>query len=99
MGGESCRVAADYRAAHPDPFMVGAGDRPRVGERGEDNDAWALCTAPSGKGGWVPVAYLDLDGDAGTALRDYSAAVGAGEPLAILGEEAGWVPLENAERA
>jgi uncharacterized protein YgiM (DUF1202 family) len=114
MGTGPYRVVADYRAAYPDPIFMKAGERLRVGEREEDNDAWVWCTGPSGKSGWVPVAYVQTDGDAGTALRDYSAAelsVRTGETLDVLDEEAGWVlardqrgscgwvPLENVEQA
>ncbi len=110
----SYRVVADYRAAYPDPIVMTAGERLRVGERDEDNEAWVWCTGSSGKSGWVHVAYVRIDGDAGTALRDYSAAelsVRSGETLAVVDEEAGWVlardrrgrfgwvPLENIERA
>ena len=113
MGEGSYRVATDYRAAYPDPIAMKAGEKLRVGERDEDNDAWVWCTGSSGKSGWVPVADVRQDGDAGTALRDYSAAelsVRVGEELTVLDEEAGWVwardprgrfgwvPLENLER-
>ncbi len=114
MDAGSYRVVADYRAAYPDPIVMRAGERLRVGETDEDNDAWVWCTGSSGKSGWVPVAYLRLDGEAGTALCDYSAvelSVRAGETLNVLEEEAGWVmardqrgrsgwvPLENLERS
>ena len=114
MGDEPYKVVADYKAVYPDPLTMETGERPRVGERDEDNDAWIWCTGSSGRGGWVPVAYLRLEGDEGTALRDYSAAeltVGAGERLDVLDGEAGWiwardergnlgwVPLQNVERA
>ncbi|HEY6581114.1 MAG TPA: SH3 domain-containing protein [Rubrobacter sp.] len=114
MGAGSYKVVADYRAAYPDPIVMKAGERLRVGVRDEDNDAWVWCTESSGKSGWVPVAYVRLDGEAGTALRDYSAvelSVRTGETLDVLEEEAGWVlagdsrgrsgwvPLENVERS
>ncbi|MGH3145544.1 MAG: SH3 domain-containing protein [Rubrobacter sp.] len=114
MGWRSYRVLTDYRAAYPDPIVMKAGERLRVGEADEDNDAWVWCTGSSGKSGWVPVAYVRRDGDVGTALRDYSArelSVRTGDALDALDEEAGWVlardprghlgwvPLENVERA
>jgi uncharacterized protein YgiM (DUF1202 family) len=113
MGARSYRVVADYRAAYPDPIVMKAGERLRVGERDENNESWVWCTGSSGKSGWVPLAYVRLEGDTGTALRDYSAvelSARTGETLDVLDEEAGWVlaedargrlgwvPLENVER-
>ena len=71
-----------------------AGEVLHVGEIDEDNEAWAWCTGPSGKGGWMPRSYFEADGETGTALRDYDAAelsVEAGEELTAFGEESGWV--------
>jgi len=115
MGTGSYRVVADYCAVYPDPIATKAGERLRVGERDEDNDAWVWCTGSSGKSNWVPVACVQTDGNAGTALLDYSAAelsVRTGETLDVLLDEvADWVPardkrgrsgrglLENVERA
>jgi hypothetical protein len=110
----SYRIVADYRAAYPDPIVMKAGEKLRVGERDEDNDAWVWCTGSSGKSGWGPAACVRLDEDAGTALRDCSApglSLRSADTLDILAEEAswvlasdqrgrfGWVPLENVERA
>ena len=99
----SYRVVADYRAAYPDPIVMKIGERLRVGDRDEDNEAWVWCTGESGKAGWVPAAYVLPDVEAGTALRDYSAPessvrtgwVGARDERGRFG----WVPLENVERA
>ena len=100
MGEGSYRVVVDYRGPYPDPIVMKAGEKLRVGER---DDAWAWCTGSSGKSGWASTSYIRQDGDAGTALRDYSAV----EPTVQTGEESGWVwardqlgwvPLEHVER-
>lgn len=111
--GERYRVVSRYEAVYLDPLRVLAGDALHVGEVDEDNAAWAWCTGPSGKGGWMPRAYFEADGATGVALRDYDAAelsVEAGEELTVLAEESGWawvrdsrgrlgwVPLECVER-
>lgn len=98
--GERYRVVSDYRAAYPDPTNVRAGEALHVGETDEDNAAWVWCTGPSGKGGWMPRAYFEADGETGTALRDYDAmelTVEVGEELTILEEESGWVRVRNSQ--
>jgi uncharacterized protein YgiM (DUF1202 family) len=114
VGAGSYRVIAYYRAAYPDPIVMRAGERLRVGERDKDKDVWVRCTGSSKKSGWVPVAYIRVDGEKGTTPRDYSAvelSVRTGQTLEFLEEESGWVlagdpsgrsgwvPLENVERA
>jgi len=92
--GEPHTAISGHRAVYPDPLKVRTGETLRIGEVDEDNGAWAWCTGPSGKGGWMPRAYFEGDGENGTALRDYDAtelSVEAGEELTVLEEEGGWV--------
>jgi len=97
--GEPYRIVSGHRATYPDPLKVHAGDALRAGDTDEDNDAWAWCTGPSGKSGWMPRVYFEGDGENGTALRDYDAvelSVDAGEELTVYRKESGWVWARDA---
>ena len=108
----SGRVIADHQSTYPDPLVISAGEMLTVGDNDSQWPGFVWCTNQSGKGGWVPKAYLDRDNDTATARCDYSAVeltVTIGEQLALLKEEGGWawcstqdgrlgwVPLANLE--
>lgn len=93
------RVIAAHEASYPDPIAFRAGEPLAVGGRtgtwdGHADWVWLWCTDPRGKSGWVPQRYIAIQGDAGRALGDYSAAeltVSAGDVLAVEDEESGWL--------
>ena len=106
---KNARVIKAYQASDPEPLVIRAGERLTVGENSDQWPAYVWCVNQAGKGGWVPEAFLEREGDSGVARRDYSAAeltVSVGEEL-VLGEKAGgwfwatnrancsgWVPAE-----
>jgi hypothetical protein len=68
------RVIADYQAPYADPIAVQAGDEVLIDStRKTDWTDWVWCTNRAGKGGWVPKAYLDREGDVGRLRCDYDA--------------------------
>ena len=92
------RVIAAYQAAYRDPISVHAGQDVAVGDKESEWPGWLWCTAPDGKSGWVPEAYLARRGSRATVLRDYDAAelsVQAGEALIVGIEESGWFWCTN----
>jgi hypothetical protein len=109
-GMKNAKVIKAHQASNPQPLVIRVGDRLTVGENSDQWPAYVWCVDHAGKGGWVPEAFLEREGDSGVALRDYSAAeltVAVGDELA-LGEEAGgwfwatnhagrggWVPAEH----
>jgi hypothetical protein len=87
------KVVTDHEPSYPDPIAMHTGDRVKLGKRDPENPGWIWCTAADGKAGWVPEAYLDVDGDVGIARRDYSAVelwVRVEEEVAVTQEESGW---------
>lgn len=68
------RVIADYQTPYSDPISARNGDKVTI----EDSKktvcpGWVWCINQSGKSGWVPVTYLDRQGDCGYLLCDYDA--------------------------
>jgi hypothetical protein len=106
-------VIKDYEAQYPDPIQARAGDEVSVDPSKEtDILGWVWCTNRVAKSGWVPIAYLEIEGDRGRILYDYSAielTVHTGEVLTVHKTESsfhwvtnengkqGWVPIENVE--
>lgn len=92
------QVTTAYHMAYSDPLTLRMGERVTVVARDTEWPAYVWCTSATGKGGWVPVRYLAIDGATGRALREYSArelTVAVGELLSVLDEEGGWYWAEN----
>lgn len=107
------RVIEEYQAPYPDPIRANAGDEVSV-DAGKETDiaGWVWCTNREGKGGWVPTAYLEINGQRGKMLCDYTAIelmIHVGDVLKVQKEESsfywvtnqageqGWVPIANVE--
>ena len=57
------RVIADYRASFPDPIRVKEGDIVTLDFQKKTNiSGWVWCTQESGKSGWIPESYLEIQG-------------------------------------
>jgi hypothetical protein len=104
-------VIQPYTRSFEHPISFSKGDVVHLGERSKEQWlGWIFCTAQDGREGWVAEILLEINGEIGTAKRDYDAI----ELSATLGEmlegfeivagwqwcknargEAGWVPLEN----
>ena len=75
-------------------------DRLTVGRRDQQCNAWRWVTTEDGRSGWMAERYLELrGGDDAVAQRDYDAtelSVEAGDELAVLDEEGGWLWCKDA---
>jgi len=95
-------------------LAAGRGEQLQCEARPSPWPGWLWCTAPDGRRGWVPAAWLEERDDDHRLLRDYSAVeltVSVGETLEILRVESewawarkadgqcGWVPLDNLDLA
>lgn len=97
---------------YPDPLVLEPGDSVIVEDRPSEWAGWVWCTAPTGKAGWLPLAFLNRTGDTATANRSYTTAelaVEPGDDITVLESESGWywarnglgqlgwVPIENTQ--
>src|SRR5262245_7132668 len=102
---QTYEVTASYTRQYDDPIVATKGERVAAGKRetwSTDPDSWVWCTGAAGKSGWVPEAFLEIEGDTAIFQRDYSAlelSVTVGERLTGFEQAAGWVWSENAAGA
>ncbi len=92
------RVIKAHTATYAETIKVKAGAKVQVGGADEEWSGWVWCTAKNGKGGWVPMAFLEVKGETGKLRRDYTGAelsVEIGDELTVLEEESGWLWCEN----
>lgn len=88
------RVIADHDCADPEPITLRAGERMRYERRQSEWDGWLWCISDSGATGWVPEAWLTLQGSFATLRRDYCArelTVRPGTVVAGSLIESGWL--------
>jgi hypothetical protein len=98
--GARYRAVTAYTRSYPDPIVMRAGDPLQAAQEDQEWPGWVWCTAADGRSGWVPVAYVDRQGDRATARRDYSAielSVAPGDELVAVVEESGWIWATNAQ--
>jgi hypothetical protein len=114
MSGQTVRVIKEYQAPYPDPIQAKAGEDVEIDNAKEtDIPGWVWCTNHADKSGWVPISYLEIQGDRGRTLSDYSAielTIHVGETLTVHKTESsfhwatnedgkqGWVPVTHVER-
>jgi len=97
-GREKGRVMGDYKSAFPDPLIIRAGEKLRIGGKKSSWPGWIWCTNGKKHSGWVPERYVERQGETGLALYDYNAtelSVSAGEELVLRKEESGWIWCTN----
>jgi hypothetical protein len=95
-------VIADHDAAYPEPIALRAGERVRYERRETEWKGWLWCTSDSGVTGWVPEAWLALEGPLAIARRDYCArelTVRPGMVVAGSLTESGWLWATTEEGA
>ena len=111
-------VTRDYRCAYPEPFTARRGERLAWERRPSPWPGWIWARPERGaagktREGWVPEAWVRMEGETCVLLRDYHGrelTVEAGETVMADFEEsgwiwgstgrgeAGWVPLDHLER-
>ena len=93
-------VIQDYQAVYLYPIAFTAGETVQAIRRDTEYPGWIWCAGSSGKSGWVPERYLQIEGERATALRDYNAVeltVEVGEILTLLEIESGWAWVETGD--
>jgi hypothetical protein len=108
-----CGVIKKHRSSYPKPLALKAGDKVTTGKIFTENSQWQnwrWCSSQDGREGWIPEQYLNISGQVGTILCDYSGNeldVDLDEQISVYkivngwawaknsAGEFGWVPLQN----
>ena len=93
------RVVSPHVATYTDALKAKKGKLVTCGRRDDEWLGWIWCTAADGKSGWVPEAFLQIEGERGWMLRDYNASeltTLPGEILTVETEQSGWLLCVNA---
>lgn len=93
------RAVKPWQPHYPDPIRGAAGDRLALGRRDDEYPGWVWATDDDGRAGWVPEAWLRVDGVIGILLRDYTAAelpLSPGDVVSGDIVESGWLWARNA---
>jgi Variant SH3 domain len=68
------------------------GDAVKLLRRGDEMPEWWYCRGRAGEG-WIPIEFMDIDGESGRLLRDYTTrelAIEAGAVVTVMECVAGW---------
>ena len=85
-------------ASYPDALIAAKGSRLSFERKPTEWAGWLWCTDLSGKFGWVPESWVDINGDQCTLIRYYSTAeltVGVGDIVDGDITESGWAWVKN----
>jgi uncharacterized protein YgiM (DUF1202 family) len=88
-----CVVIEKHQGSDNHPLIIKKGEILRYERKETEWEGWIWCMDNSGKGGWVPEAYLNLQETHCEVLQDYNAielTVNIGEEFIIEKEESGW---------
>ena len=98
--GSRARVVRAYCRPYEDPFRATAGAAVQPDERPTtDIEGWVWAEDPEGRGGWVPLAWLERGGTPWRLTRDFDAlelTVAEGEVVALHYAESGFVLVTKA---
>lgn len=74
---ETYMVIQEYENSNTDPITLKAGDVVELGEKSKDEGPWPnwiYCVSNrTKKTGWTPSQILQIDGETGIAITDYTA--------------------------
>lgn len=89
------RAIAPHSPKYATPLTVEMGEALTIEKTDAEWQSWRWCVNRSGKGGWIPDAYLEQFGHSGQAIarEDYTAkelTVEPDERLTLHYEESGW---------
>ena len=88
------KVIKQYRSNYPNPLKLSKGESVEIGIHEEEYPGWKWGITGDGNKGWIPEAYLKIEGTTGTLTRDYDATelgVDVGDELVFILEESGWI--------
>lgn len=101
--GSRARALQAYRRPYEAPFRAEAGAAVQPDFEPEtDIEGWVWALDPEGRGGWVPLAWLDRRGEPWRLTRAFDAielSVAVGDLVTIHFAESGFVMATNAEGA
>jgi uncharacterized protein YgiM (DUF1202 family) len=95
-----CKVISEYKSPYTESLKIRKGEILQIRNKESKWPDWVWCMNKGGKERWVPIKYIDIQGNLGIMLQDYEAtelAVSIGEELKIEKEESGWVWVTNKE--
>ncbi|MFZ1948321.1 MAG: methyltransferase domain-containing protein [bacterium] len=81
------------------PVVAAEGQRLVFERRPTEYRGWIWCRSESGGAGWIPEAWVRIEGEQCTLLRDYNAAelpLAVGEEVTGALRESGWAWVRNA---
>ncbi len=94
------RVVSPYTAAYVNTLTAGSGDWLDFERRSSEWAGWLWCRAEDGQTGWVPEAWVLIEGERCRMLRDYSGreiSVSPGDELIAHQVLSGWAWVEDAK--
>lgn len=105
------RVVGAHSPDGLEPLTLNRGDTLRFERRQTNWDGWLWCSKPGGQQGWVPEAWVKVQGDACVVKCDYNASELTAHPgellegiltesgwlLAVSSGTRGWIPLKCVE--
>ncbi len=93
---EIYQVVVEHQASFPYSVELKVGENVRTSDK--TKKGWVWCLSRNGKGVWIPEKYLERRDHVGIMLIDYDSrelSAAAGERLAFIKEESGWVWCTN----
>ena len=89
-----------HQRSYDDPLVLVAGEHVEITKQDvwDDKYLWLWCIGATGKEGWTPAAFLDVQDNDAIARCDYNAlelTVAVGEELTLLQGESGWYWAEK----
>ena len=106
------RVIREHAPDSADVLVLKKGDTVAFERRETNWEGWLWCSKPTGESGWVPEAWVRIEGAECVATRNYDARELTVQPRALLEAvltlsgwllavsadgTTGWVPLECVE--
>jgi hypothetical protein len=91
---QSFCVVKPYQTPFSDPLIAQKGERLSFERRESKWEGWIWCTSISGRSGWVPESWVQIQDSFCILKRDYAAvelSVGIGETITAELSESGWV--------
>ena len=87
------RVVKPHRVEGSEPLVVHQGERLVFERRETEWSGWIWCVSRSGRSGWVPERWVQIEGKVCVMRRDYDSTelpVNAGETFTATLVESGW---------
>ena len=92
------RITEPHTSGPGDALVVSKGETLRFERMATEWVGWLWCITDGGRTGWVPEAWVEIEGDTCVMLREYDAtelAVAIGDEVTGDLIESGWVHVRN----